>query len=99
MEMEEATAPPVTPPQDAPRHSLNPFLSMQDMQDLAGPPEYPGPPELTKSVDVPQQVQIEDNGKMEVDRVEIAVSGDTNPFRRTVAEKEETGWRVDQGKQ
>ena len=98
MEMEEAPAPPLTPPKDAARNSLNPFLSMQDMQDLAGPPEYPGPPELTKSVDVQLLVQLEDNGKMEVDKVEIAVTGDTNPFRRTVAEKEETGWRVDQGK-
>lgn len=96
METEEATAPPVTPPNN-PQHSLNPFLNMQDLQDLAGPPEYPGPPELAKSVDVPQLIEIEDNGNMEVDKVENAVSGDTNPFRKAVAEKEETGWRVDQG--
>jgi hypothetical protein len=102
METEEASAPPLTPPKDAPaapQQNMNPFLNMQDMQDLAGPPEYPGPPEHAKVVDVPLLVQVEDTEKMEIDKVENVVplvSGDTNPFRRPVAEKEETGWRVDQ---
>ena len=93
MDTEEASAPPITPPKDGVQQSLNPFLHMQD--EAAGPPEQAAP----------DLMHMEENEEMEVDKVDEVddvvpfVSGDTNPFRRQVMEKEETGWMVDQQQQ
>ena len=96
MDTEEASAPPVTPPKEGVKQSLNPFLNMQ---------EQAGPPDQAQPVDVPELVQIGEDEEMVVDKVDKVdnavplVSGDTNPFRRQVMETEETGWQVDEEKQ
>ena len=95
MDTEEALAPSVSPHKDGVQRSLNPFLNMQ---------EHAGPPDQAEQANEPQLAQTREDEEMAVDKddrdnVVPLVSGDKNPFRGQVLEKEDSDRQVEQEKE